>query len=230
MLAATFICKRCEMLRDSNPIHEFRGPWGVPIQIGASLILLPLILVDFTAEAYYIFYDLIFVALLIGSILLHELGHAWGSLIQGVPVNRIMLHGGGGFCERRSASLYEQELIVAMGPIVNLAIWATASLLAPVFPPHSEIYWILETLAMINLFLAILNLLPVQPLDGGKLLQLTLRRFMPDDMATRICGGIGLVLAVLWVPMMVLCYLTFGLVLFFIPPIALHWQMVRMAA
>ncbi len=217
------------MLRDAKPLHECRGPWGVPIQIGASLILLPLVLVDYRAEAYCIFYDLVFVALLVSSILLHELGHAWASLIQRVPVHRITLHGGGGACERSAATAYEQELIVAMGPIVNLAIWAMASLLAPLFAPHSEMFWILETLALINLFLAILNLLPVQPLDGGKLLQLILRRFLPDDEATRICGGIGLALALGWVPMMVLCYLSIGLVLFFMPPIALHWQMVRAA-
>ena len=42
-------------------------------------------------------FDLIFVAMLIGSILAHELGHAWGALIQNVRVRRIMLHGGGGF-------------------------------------------------------------------------------------------------------------------------------------
>ena len=44
---------------------------------------------------------------------LHEMGHAWGALVQGVPVRRIMLHGGGGFCERaRSATAREDELIV----------------------------------------------------------------------------------------------------------------------
>lgn len=57
-----------------------------------------------------------FFPILPGSIHLHELGHACGNPAQVVPVNRIMLYGGGGFCERtRSATRYEQELIVAMG-------------------------------------------------------------------------------------------------------------------
>ena len=215
---------------NTKPVHAIRGPWGVPIQICASLLFLPLILVDFSAEAYYVFYDLVFVALLVGSILAHELGHAWGSLIQNVPVHRITLHGGGGICERHHASAYEQEFIVAMGPIVNLALWATASLLAPLFAPHSEMFWILETLAWINLFLAVFNLLPVQPLDGGKLLQLTLTRLMPDAAATRITGGIGLGIALLWIPLMLTSYLTLDLVLLFLPPIALHWRMLRQTA
>jgi len=70
--------------------------------------------------------------LLTGSIFLHELGHAWGTIVQGIPVRRIMIYGGGGFCERsRSASVKQRELIVAMGPIVNLVIWAFASLSLP---------------------------------------------------------------------------------------------------
>ncbi len=39
-------------------------------------------------------YDIMFVLILFGSIFLHEFGHAWGRLIQGIPVTRIMLYGG----------------------------------------------------------------------------------------------------------------------------------------
>ncbi|PID95899.1 MAG: hypothetical protein CSA84_07700, partial [Actinomycetales bacterium] len=68
---------------------------------------------------------LIFVAILFGSIFLHELGHAWGCHVQGVPVRRVMIFGGGGFCEHgRAVNGREDELITAMGPIVNLVIWA----------------------------------------------------------------------------------------------------------
>ncbi|MBV1867681.1 MAG: site-2 protease family protein [Marinosulfonomonas sp.] len=174
-------------------------------------------------------YDLAFLALLIGSIFLHEMGHAWGCLVQGLPVRRIMLYGGGGFCEHaRSPSRYEQELIVAMGPIVNLAIWAVASLIEP-FLPNGNLAWAVYMLANINIFLAIFNLLPVHPLDGGKLFQLLLMRFMSPRTATRISGGVGVLIAVIWVPMMIFSYLYLGLVLFFIPPIALHFQMLRRA-
>ncbi|MEL7104810.1 MAG: site-2 protease family protein [Pseudomonadota bacterium] len=210
---------------NDQPIFEFRGPWGVPVQIGSSLILLALIFVSFTGTARDITYDLVFFGLVLGSIFLHELGHAWGCLIQGVPVRRIMIYGGGGFCEHaRSTSAHVDELIVAMGPIVNAVIWAVASLALP-FVADPNLSWVVSSLAWINGVLLVLNLVPVMPLDGGRLFQLMLRRVMPGHVATRVAGAVGLVLAVLWIPAMIGCYLVFGMMLLFIPPIGLHWRM-----
>jgi Zn-dependent protease len=217
------------MFGTEKPIFQFRGPWGVPIQIGGSLMLLALIFVPIGGSSEMMFYGLISFAMLIASIFLHELGHAWGCLIQGIPVRRIMLFGGGGFCERSAnATPYEEELIVAMGPIVNLAIWAVASLLAPMMADPT-MAWALYWLSQMNLFLALFNLLPVMPLDGGKLFQLALMRFMPPYAATRLAGWVGLFMTVLWIPMMIWVYFTLGFVLFFIPPFALHVQMTRAA-
>lgn len=181
------------MLTNENPIHEFRGPFGVPIQVGASVLLLPLMLVELGGSARSIMYDLIWVAMVIGSVFLHELGHAWASLIQGVRVRRIMIYGMGGFCERAvSASRREQEFIVAMGPIVNLALWAVCSIIAS-FLDHPVAYWMFHHMATINLWLAIFNLLPISPLDGGKIFELLLMRLMLPRTATRIAGWVGLV-------------------------------------
>ena len=215
------------MFSNENPIFEFRGPWGVPIQIGGSLMFLALIFVPLGGAPDMVFYGLISFGMMIGSIYLHELGHAWGCLIQGVPVRRIMLYGGGGFCEHSaSTTRYEDELIVAMGPIVNLVIWAVASLLTP-FMVDPTLAWAMYWLAKMNLFLALFNLLPVMPLDGGKLFQLLLMRVMSPPAATRVAGWVGLFITILWIPMMIVCYLTMGFVLIFIPPFALHLQMTR---
>ena len=215
------------MFRDTTPIFEFRGPWGVPVQIGSSIILLPLILIDFGGTPREFVFDLMFVLILIGSIYLHELGHAWGCLIQGVPVRRVMLYGGGGFCEQsRSSTRYEQELIVAMGPIVNAFLWAVSGLIAP-FIADPEINWVFRTIAWVNGFLFILNMLPVHPLDGGKLFELLLHRFLPSGVAITISASLGLVLAILWIPLMAWTFMTIGVVLFFLPSVRLHWQMLR---
>lgn len=213
------------MFRDNNPIFEFRGPWGVPVQVGASIILLPLILIDFGGTARSMAYDIMFLMILLGSIYLHELGHAWGSLVQGVPVKRIMMYGGGGFCERsRSATRYERELIVGMGPIVTLVLWASAGLIAP-FMSDPEIRWVFQTISWVNGFLAVLNLLPVHPLDGGKLFELLLHRFLQPHAVRLISGLVGLIFAVIWVPLMIYGFVSFGFILFFIPSVRLHWQM-----
>ncbi len=230
------------MFRDNQIIYSFRGPMGVPVEIGPSILLLALVFVGFSfRDPLDLLWSVLVFAILIGSILLHEVGHAWGSLIQDVPVRRIVLYGGGGYCELKvSATPYQDKLIVAMGPIVNLTIWALASLLSePLWmvyltaesDPGMVWSWglmLLDTLAEFNLFLAIFNLVPVQPLDGGKLLHLLLLRFLSQRLAMRIAGLVGLVFAVVWIPAMILLYLSIGWVLFFFPSIALHWSLVRL--
>ncbi|MFT6168617.1 MAG: Zn-dependent protease [Celeribacter sp.] len=218
------------MFNDQSPIHEFRGPWGVPIQIGGSILFILLFYISFSGTPRDIAYDVIFVVILMGSILLHELGHAWGCLIQSVPVRRIMLHGAGGFCERsRSATRYEQELIVAMGPLVTLALWALATLAVDVMHAaelwNANVIWALDTIAWINIYLFVFNMIPLQPLDGGKLFELFLARFMHSALAEKATGIVGIVMIVLWVPMMLLGYAAFGMMLMFIPALGVNWSM-----
>ena len=199
----------------------------MPVHIGSSILLLVLLFLSFGTSPAQLLYNAIFLGMIIGSIYLHELGHAWATLVQGIPVRRIMIYGGGGFCERtRSATARQEELIVAMGPIVNLSIWAVASLIWP-YMPEGLLMWAVNLLAWINLFLAIFNMIPVQPLDGGKLFHLFLLRFTSQAMAMRIAGGIGLVISVLWLPAMYLAYTKLGFLLFFFPSIGLHWQMMN---
>jgi len=116
--------------------------------------------------------------------------------------------------------------VIAMGPIVNLVIWALASLVAPLVTAPA-LYWVFATLADLNLFLAVLNLLPVMPLDGGQLLHLLLCRIVSPRAAMAISGAIGLLIALLWIPAMLLVFTALGFILFFIPSFGLHWRMLR---
>ena len=224
---------------------EFRGPFGIPIQIANSILLLVLFYIWMAGSD--LLWALGVVSILLVSIVLHELGHGWAAQVQGVPVRRIVIHGGGGFCERkRAASAYEQEFIVAMGPIVNLAIWAVASLWSDVMwagifvdanfaenpqelfaGPRAQAAEWLSMIAYINGFLALFNLIPVQPLDGGKLLQLILLRLVSARAALRVTGAIGLALSVIWIPAMLLIYWSGGWLLFFIPSIPYHWALMQ---
>lgn len=215
------------MFQDQNPIFEFRGPFGVPVQIGSSLIFLVILFVMLGQGSGDMMRTMVFLGLLLLSIFVHEFGHAWGCLVQKIPVRRVMLHGGGGFCQHvGNTTRHQQELIVAMGPIVNLSIWAIASLIAPKLEP-GYLAWAISMLAYINLFLGLFNLMPVMPLDGGRLFNLFLNRLMSHEMALKISGGVGLLMAILWVPLIVYCYTVMGFVLLFFPPIRLHWQMLR---
>ena len=75
------------MFHDGQTIYTFRGPFGVPIEIGSSIVLLALVFVGFSFSSIEdLLWSLGIFAILMGSIFLHELGHAWGSIVQGVPV------------------------------------------------------------------------------------------------------------------------------------------------
>ena len=233
------------MFSDNNPIFEFRGPFGVPVEIGSSLLFL-LVFYLYTGSGD-IAWTALFVGMLLLSIFLHELGHAWACLVQGIPVRRIMLYGGGGFCERsRSASAYQQEFIVVMGPIVNIALWAVFSLIshammsgifddmtrspnpaAVLETPKAKLAQTFAMFAYINGFLAIFNLIPVQPLDGGKLFHLGLLRLIKQETAMVVTGAVGLAISVLWIPGMLLAFGLGWWILFFVPSIPLHWAMVK---
>lgn len=232
-----------------KPLFTWFGPWGVPVQVMPSTAFLLLIFVGLSASSVEAMaWGLNMFALLVVAIFLHELGHAWGAHVQGIKVHRIVIHGGGGFCAHRSAGARASELIVLMGPLVNLALWAILSLgawaILPAFPSYEAtdevweaffathsarfevIYW-LETAAEINLMLFILNMIPVQPLDGGKLMHLWLLRVMRPDVALLVTGGFGVLFTLLWIPAMIGVYVYMGFVLLFFPSLRLHWEMLR---
>jgi stage IV sporulation protein FB len=79
----------------------------------------------------------------------------------------------------------------------------------------------------LNLFLALFNLLPLMPLDGGRLVHLGLLRLMPPRPALRVAGFIGLIGTLLWLPLMLIVFLFSGFILLFFPNLALHWRMFR---
>jgi len=222
------------MFGNDNVIFQFTGPMGVRVDVGQSMVMLIGVLAFLSGS---IVDGAIFAALLVAAIFLHELGHAWGCLVQGVPVRRIMLHGGGGFCEHaRSPSARESELIIAMGPLVNLGLWAAVGLLqwstldiTPETTPNwfLTVRYYLNIFGFLNLALFFFNMLPVQPLDGGRLLHLGLLRLFAPTTAHRATGWVGLVFSILWIPAAVAAFVFSGWILFFIPSIPAHYRMAR---
>lgn len=227
------------MFGNEPTLFRLRGLFGIPVEVRQSLVLLALLFVVFSARSVQGLVDaLITVALIAGSIYLHELGHAWGCRVQGIAVERIVIFGGGGFCQHRRSTLRQDELIVAMGPIVNLALWAIASLwvniqvegltsMAELSAAKAELLYWAHLFALINLVLFVFNLVPVQPLDGGRLLVIGLARMMPPERALRVAGTVGVVFCVLWWPGMFALYFFFGWLLLFAPSLRQHLAMMR---
>jgi Zn-dependent protease len=112
--------------------------------------------------------------LLFVSVLLHELGHALVALNQGVRVNAITLFllGGVASVERECSTARGALLVAAAGPAVSLVLGVTllslqhgAAHLAPLLGE------MVQELGILNLVLALFNLLPGLPLDGGLILK-----------------------------------------------------------
>jgi len=209
-------------------ILVFRGPWSIPVEFRittfATVILFAVLSWSSGIGLEYVG----LAVLLYGMIFLHELGHAWACRMVGVQVHGITIHAFGGLCsfDARGLSVDNAAFIVAMGPLVNLALWASAALLAGqswTAPMHGVLGWI----AMLNLILAVLNLVPALPADGGQILRLWLLGFLPEQVANRITGAVGLALLFLWFPAFLFTAVLFHFLLLYWVPVQLHWHMLR---
>ena len=110
--------------------------------------------------------------LFFASVLVHELGHSLVAIRRGVPVRRITLFifGGAAQIERDADRPADELAIAAAGPAASLglaALYAAVALALPVAAVQAVAGW----LARINVTLAVFNLLPGFPLDGGRLLR-----------------------------------------------------------
>lgn len=119
---------------------------------------------------------LIWIAAVFFSILWHELGHAFMMRHFGDRNVHIMLHGGGGLAFGRSFRTRTEDVIISLaGPLAGLALGGFVWLVDRAFPPHS-IYGavLVNNLLWINIAWSLVNLLPVIPLDGGRISQAVL--------------------------------------------------------
>jgi Zn-dependent protease/CBS domain-containing protein len=114
--------------------------------------------------------------LFFASIVAHELGHAVTSLDRGIPVASVTLFLLGGVTEstRAPARPRDEIVIVGAGPMISLVLASAFGLLFAVGPQSSPYGVVTGYLAWMNLALAVFNVLPGYPLDGGRLLRAVL--------------------------------------------------------
>lgn len=127
--------------------------------------------------------------------LLHELGHSFVADRQGYALNRLTLMPYGAIISGKIDGLkpIDEILIALAGPITNIII-AVFFIAGWWIYPLSYAYT--DTVAIANLSLAIINLLPFFPLDGGRILLALLSTKISVGRAERICKGISVVFGV----------------------------------
>ncbi|KGN32652.1 peptidase M50 [Knoellia sinensis KCTC 19936] len=149
---------------------------GVPVQIGASWFVLAAVITvfvgsqnpQFGAAAYLV--GVAWAVSLLISVLVHEGAHAATARALGLPVHRVVADVWGGHTayDPRLSTPGKAAAIAIVGPLSNLVLaagaWAVSLALGTgVF---GEMVF---GLAFINFLLAVFNLLPGLPLDGGQL-------------------------------------------------------------
>ena len=157
---------------------------GVPVVVSASWLLTALLLgalygpvlqdavpaID-TVTAYAAAFGF---AVLFGlCVFAHEAGHTLLSIRLGHPVRRIVLFALGGVSEMEHEPQRPRDelLIAAAGPLVSILLAAGAGAAYAAVPPGRLLTALLGLLLWSNAALAVFNLLPGLPLDGGRLLR-----------------------------------------------------------
>jgi Zn-dependent protease len=143
--------------------------------------------------------SVVFIVLLFACVVLHEFGHIFVARHFGIATPEVTLLPIGGVASMQSLpEKPAQELAIAIaGPLVNFAIAIVLLLLvgqinsadfARLDNPHVSL---LARLAAANVFLAVFNLVPAFPMDGGRVLRALLAMKFGRPRATQIAATIG---------------------------------------
>lgn len=151
--------------------------------------------------------------LFFASILAHELGHALTSLERGIPVLAITLFAMGGVTEstKEASRARDEFIIVGIGPFISLVLAALFGLSYTAVASIDTLAALAGYLAWTNLALAIFNIVPGYPLDGGRLLRSILWAATGrPHKATRWAARVGQVFALLLIGLGLLAFTTQG--------------------
>lgn len=176
--------------------------YGIPIRLHLSLVLLlPLLVWDFGLVG-----GLVYGAALLGSIVLHELGHSVVAIRKGCRVRQILLLPIGGAAQMDSIPRrpWDELQMALAGPAVSLVLFGLLVYGGALLPlaANGPFFRALplnavQEIGVLNGVLAVFNLLPAFPMDGGRVLRALLAQRWGRLTATRVAARVGRVIAVL---------------------------------
>ncbi|MEF8809192.1 site-2 protease family protein [Natronomonas sp.] len=142
------------------------------------------------------------------GVLLHELGHSWTARRYDITITSITLWIFGGMAHMENLPEdWNVEFYVALaGPAMSLLVAAACYGLLFVVPAQPVVVFVIGWLAVINLTLAIFNMIPAFPMDGGRVLRALLARSRPYAEATQTAASVGKGMAILLAVVAVLAF------------------------
>ena len=179
------------------PSFRIGKVFGIPIEVNASWLAIYGLVTFTLATTYFpqalesslgaqtrasvpwwVFYlmGLVTALAFFASVLVHELAHALVARWRGGRVDRITLFIFGGLAQmdEEPTTPISEFLMSVAGPVTSLVIAGAATVAYGLAANSTNTWWFwlpLEYLAVINFFVAIFNLLPGFPLDGGRVLR-----------------------------------------------------------
>jgi len=184
---------------------------GIDVYMHATFLLLVgfIVLVNWmqSHNLAQVIFGVSFVLMIFGCVVLHELGHALTARHYGIRTRDIVLLPIGGVARlERMPEDPNQELLVALaGPAVNFVIAGSLFLALgltghwPTLRQAETIGWtghdFLPSLVAVNVWLAIFNLIPAFPMDGGRVLRALLAKRMDYTDATHAAAHVGQAIA-----------------------------------
>jgi Zn-dependent protease/CBS domain-containing protein len=144
--------------------------------------------------------SLAFLLLLFACVVAHEFGHIFTARAFGVSTPDVVLLPIGGVArlERIPEEPWEEFLVAIAGPLVNVVIALALVVVAGAHLSTSDLYAVespqtslIDRLAAVNLFLAVFNMIPAFPMDGGRVLRALLSTRLGHVRATEIAAFIG---------------------------------------
>jgi len=139
-----------------------------------------------------------------GSLILHELAHAAVARSRGIPVRAITLFALGGVAqiEQEAADPKTEFWMGLAGPLASAALGVFAFLFAAVIGPQpapDPLVTLLGLVGATNAALALFNLIPGFPLDGGRVLRAFLWRWSGDfTRSTKQAARVGQIVGTLF--------------------------------
>jgi stage IV sporulation protein FB len=189
----------------SNSTH-IATVFGIPIKVHISLwIILPLLALfgPFARMGSGMVWGLAFAVIFFACIALHELGHSFVAIQKGCRVRQILLTPIGGIAMMDSMpdDPKDEILVAAAGPAVSLLLafffgFASMFLMVGASRVANPAIILLSSLAFTNFWLAMFNLIPSFPMDGGRIFRAWMVPKVGKLEATRRAAKIGRILAV----------------------------------